>query len=158
MQAVAVLYLRASVVKLVIPGSALFCGSYLTCPAAGSFTIACAMAQHSRAPATPALGKWVLGKGADRANHRVLSLPAQVGAALSQGHSTTLGFSTGLFERFQNPKDKRDFVTAGEEHVASACRLSACLRNYVPGPMHWEQVALYPQSAEEVPADGVPDY
>ncbi len=36
-----------------------------------------------------------------------------VGAALSQGHSTTLGFSTGLFKRFQNPKDKRDFVTAG---------------------------------------------
>ena len=37
----------------------------------------------------------------------------QVGAALSQGHSTTLGFSTGFFERFRNPKDKRDFVTAG---------------------------------------------
>ena len=36
-----------------------------------------------------------------------------MGAALSQGHSTTLGFSTGLFKRFQNPKDKRDFVTAG---------------------------------------------
>ena len=32
---------------------------------------------------------------------------------LLQGHSTTLGFSTGLFQRFQNPKDKRDFVTAG---------------------------------------------
>ncbi len=53
-------------------------------------------------------------------------LPAQVGAALSQGHSTTLGFSTGLFERFQNPKDKRDFVTAGE----SSCR-PALSRGYV---------------------------
>lgn len=39
---------------------------------------------------------------------------AMVGAALSQGQSTTLGFATGLFKRFQNPRDKRDFVTAGE--------------------------------------------
>ena len=43
----------------------------------------------------------------------MVHIGAMVGAALSQGHSTTLGFDTGLFKRFQNPKDKRDFVTAG---------------------------------------------
>jgi chloride channel 7 len=43
----------------------------------------------------------------------MVHIGAMVGAALSQGHSTTLGFDTGLFRRFQNPKDKRDFVTAG---------------------------------------------
>ena len=26
----------------------------------------------------------------------------------------TLGFSTGLFQRFRNPRDQRDFVTAGD--------------------------------------------
>ena len=44
----------------------------------------------------------------------MVHIGAMVGAALSQGHSTTLGFDTGLFRRFQNPKDKRDFVTAGD--------------------------------------------
>ncbi|KAK9840815.1 hypothetical protein WJX81_006821 [Elliptochloris bilobata] len=43
----------------------------------------------------------------------MVHIGAMAGAALSQGHSTSLGFSTGLFRRFQNPKDKRDFVTAG---------------------------------------------
>ncbi|CAL8466168.1 g5704 [Coccomyxa elongata] len=43
----------------------------------------------------------------------MVHIGAMIGAALSQGHSTTLGFTTGLFRRFQNPKDKRDFVTAG---------------------------------------------
>lgn len=43
----------------------------------------------------------------------MVHIGAMVGGALSQGHSTTLGFSTGLFERFRNPKDKRDFMTAG---------------------------------------------
>ncbi|KAK9804251.1 hypothetical protein WJX72_003440 [[Myrmecia] bisecta] len=43
----------------------------------------------------------------------MIHIGAMIGAALSQGHSTTLGCSTGLFKRFQNPKDKRDFVTAG---------------------------------------------
>lgn len=43
----------------------------------------------------------------------MIHIGAMIGAALSQGHSTTLGFATGLFKRFQNPKDKRDFVTAG---------------------------------------------
>lgn len=50
-----------------------------------------------------------------------------MGAALSQGHSTTLGFSTGLFKRFQNPKDKRDFVTAGEPSGGSWRRASVAL-------------------------------
>ena len=43
----------------------------------------------------------------------MIHIGAMIGAALSQGHSTSLGFTTGLFKRFQNPKDKRDFVTAG---------------------------------------------
>ena len=43
----------------------------------------------------------------------LIHIGAALGAALSQGHSTTLGFTTRLFRRFRNPKDKRDFVTAG---------------------------------------------
>jgi hypothetical protein len=43
----------------------------------------------------------------------LIHIGAALGAALSQGHSTTLGFSTNMFRRFRNPKDKRDFVTAG---------------------------------------------
>ncbi|KAG2428222.1 hypothetical protein HXX76_011901 [Chlamydomonas incerta] len=43
----------------------------------------------------------------------LIHIGAAIGAALSQGHSTTLGFTTQLFRRFRNPKDKRDFVTAG---------------------------------------------
>lgn len=43
----------------------------------------------------------------------MIHMGAIIGAGLSQGHSTTLGCDTGLFRRFQNPKDKRDFVTAG---------------------------------------------
>ncbi|EFJ51659.1 hypothetical protein VOLCADRAFT_56749, partial [Volvox carteri f. nagariensis] len=43
----------------------------------------------------------------------LLHIGAAIGAALSQGHSTTLGFNTNMFRRFRNPKDKRDFVTAG---------------------------------------------
>ena len=43
----------------------------------------------------------------------MIHMGAMLGAALSQGHSTSLGVNTGLFTRFRNPKDKRDFVTAG---------------------------------------------
>ncbi len=43
----------------------------------------------------------------------LIHIGAALGAALSQGHSTTLGFTTRAFRRFRNPKDKRDFVTAG---------------------------------------------
>mmetsp|Transcript_13128 Transcript_13128/g.35103 ORF Transcript_13128/g.35103 Transcript_13128/m.35103 type:complete len:785 (-) Transcript_13128:79-2433(-) len=43
----------------------------------------------------------------------LIHIGAAMGSAISQGHSTTMGFSTGLFRRFRNPKDKRDFVTAG---------------------------------------------
>jgi chloride channel 7 len=68
----------------------------------------------------------------------MVHIGAMVGAALSQGHSTTLGFDTGLFKRFQNPKDKRDFVTAGRRLFLSypcSRRLSsilpeACLRGF----------------------------
>lgn len=53
----------------------------------------------------------------------------QVGSALSQGHSTTLNFTTGMFTRFQNPRDQRDFVTAG----ASCSHSSVTLRMHVAG-------------------------
>lgn len=43
----------------------------------------------------------------------LIHIGAALGAALSQGHSTTLGFNINMFRRFRNPKDKRDFVTAG---------------------------------------------
>jgi chloride channel 7 len=43
----------------------------------------------------------------------LIHIGAAVGAALSQGHSTTLGWTSSAFRRFRNPKDKRDFVTAG---------------------------------------------
>ena len=51
----------------------------------------------------------------------MVHIGAMIGAALSQGHSTTLGFTTGLFRRFQNPKDKRDFVTAGAHRSPALC-------------------------------------
>lgn len=43
----------------------------------------------------------------------MVHIGAIVAAGLSQGHSTILGWDSGLLRRFQNPKDKRDFVTAG---------------------------------------------
>eukprot|EP00879_Flechtneria_rotunda_P014208 GHRR01014845.1.p1 GENE.GHRR01014845.1~~GHRR01014845.1.p1 ORF type:complete len:327 (+),score=70.66 GHRR01014845.1:591-1571(+) len=43
----------------------------------------------------------------------MIHIGAAVGAALSQGHSTTLGLTSNIFRRFRNPRDKRDFVTAG---------------------------------------------
>ena len=43
----------------------------------------------------------------------MVHIGALVGSGLSQGQSSTLGFSTSLFQRFRNPKDKRDFVAAG---------------------------------------------
>lgn len=43
----------------------------------------------------------------------MVHMGAAIASGLSQGHSTTLGCDTGLFRRFQNPKDKRDFVTVG---------------------------------------------
>jgi len=43
----------------------------------------------------------------------MIHIGATIAAGISQGHSTTLGCDSGLLRRFQNPKDKRDFVTAG---------------------------------------------
>ena len=58
----------------------------------------------------------------------MIHIGAMIGAALSQGQSTSLGFTTGLFKRFQNPKDKRDFVTAGKKWLCFAvpCRAVLC--------------------------------
>lgn len=61
----------------------------------------------------------------------MIHIGATVGAGLSQGHSTSLGIDTGLFSRFRNPKDKRDFVTAGgrvpHKRVTHGWRPSALL-------------------------------
>lgn len=43
----------------------------------------------------------------------MIHIGALIGSGLSQGSSSTLKFSTGLFERFRNPRDQREFVTAG---------------------------------------------
>lgn len=43
----------------------------------------------------------------------MIHIGAIIGAGLSQGASVTLGWDSGFFQRFRNPKDKRDFVTAG---------------------------------------------
>lgn len=64
----------------------------------------------------------------------MVHIGAMIGAALSQGHSTTLGFTTGLFRRFQNPKDKRDFVTAGARRkcsLAASWQICVCLLSFV---------------------------
>lgn len=57
----------------------------------------------------------------------MIHIGAMIGAALSQGHSTTLGFTTGLFKRFQNPKDKRDFVTAGMSCILTLSHFPSCI-------------------------------
>lgn len=56
----------------------------------------------------------------------MIHMGAMLGAALSQGHSTSLGINTGLFTRFRNPKDKRDFVTAGAVSTAAHHPRLAC--------------------------------
>lgn len=43
----------------------------------------------------------------------MIHIGAIIAAGMSQGASATLGWDSGLFRRFRNPKDKRDFVTAG---------------------------------------------
>jgi len=43
----------------------------------------------------------------------MIHMGAIIGAGLSQGESTTLGYKTNFFTRFRNSRDKRDFVTAG---------------------------------------------
>ena len=43
----------------------------------------------------------------------MVHIGAIIAAGISQGHSTILKWDSGLLKRFQNPKDKRDFVTAG---------------------------------------------
>ena len=71
----------------------------------------------------------------------MVHIGAALGAALSQGHSTTLGFSTGLFHRFRNPKDKRDFVTAGECHPLLR-HVAHCCEQQWAQTMLWSQIRL----------------
>ena len=58
----------------------------------------------------------------------MIHIGAMIGAALSQGQSTSLGFTTGLFKRFQNPKDKRDFVTAGKLQCQTHLNVLKCCK------------------------------
>ena len=68
---------------------------------------------------------------------------ATIASGLSQGHSSTLGCDTGLFRRFQNPKDKRDFVTAGAA-VGVATAFSAPIGGLL---FMFEEVASFWQQA-----------
>ena len=43
----------------------------------------------------------------------MIHLGAIIGAGLSQGESTTMGFASPIFPSLRNSKDKRDFITAG---------------------------------------------
>ena len=43
----------------------------------------------------------------------MIHIGAMLGAGISQGESTTLGFAFPLFPDLRNSKDKRDFITAG---------------------------------------------
>ena len=43
----------------------------------------------------------------------MIHLGAILGAGISQGESTTLGFAFPIFPSLRNSKDKRDFITAG---------------------------------------------
>ena len=73
----------------------------------------------------------------------MIHMGASIGAGLSQGHSTTLGCDTGLLRRFQNPKDKRDFVTAGAA-VGVATAFSAPVGGLL---FMFEEVASFWQQA-----------
>ena len=73
----------------------------------------------------------------------MIHIGATIAAGLSQGHSTTLGCDTGLFRRFQNPKDKRDFVTAGAA-VGVATAFSAPIGGLL---FMFEEVASFWQQA-----------
>jgi len=73
----------------------------------------------------------------------MIHIGAIIASGLSQGHSTTLGFDTGLFRRFQNPKDKREFVTAG-----AATGVAAAFSAPVGGLLFvFEEVASFWQQA-----------
>ena len=73
----------------------------------------------------------------------MIHIGATIAAGVSQGHSTTLGCDTGLLRRFQNPKDKRDFVTAGAA-VGVATAFSAPVGGLL---FMFEEVASFWQQA-----------
>lgn len=69
--------------------------------------------------------------------------PPFTASGMSQGHSTTLGCDSGLFRRFQNPKDKRDFVTVG-----AAVGIAAAFSAPIGGMLYvFEEVASFWQQA-----------
>lgn len=69
----------------------------------------------------------------------MIHIGAIMGSGLSQGHSTTLGFDSQLFRRFRNPRDKREFVTAGAA-VGVATAFSAPIGGLL---FVWEEVASF---------------
>ncbi|KAG1669629.1 hypothetical protein FOA52_010789 [Chlamydomonas sp. UWO 241] len=73
----------------------------------------------------------------------LIHIGAALGSALSQGHSTTMSFSTEMFKRFRNPKDKRDFVTAGV-----SCGVAAAFNAPIGGLLFaFEEVASFWQQS-----------
>lgn len=73
----------------------------------------------------------------------MVQIGASIASGMSQGHSTTLGWDSGLLKRFQNPKDKRDFVTAGAA-VGIATAFSAPIGGLL---FVFEEVASFWQQA-----------
>jgi H+/Cl- antiporter ClcA len=73
----------------------------------------------------------------------MVHIGATIASGMSQGHSTTLGWDSGLLKRFQNPKDKRDFVTAGAA-VGVATAFSAPIGGLL---FVFEEVASFWQQA-----------
>ncbi len=59
---------------------------------------------------------------------RVAHAKSHVGASVVGWGRLPRSFSTGFFKRFRNPKDKRDFVTAGVSVRAAADGLPRCGR------------------------------
>uniref|UniRef100_A0A1D2A2N7 Chloride channel protein n=1 Tax=Auxenochlorella protothecoides TaxID=3075 RepID=A0A1D2A2N7_AUXPR len=73
----------------------------------------------------------------------MVHMGAIIASGMSQGHSTTLGCDSGLFRRFQNPKDKRDFVTVG-----AAVGIAAAFSAPIGGMLYvFEEVASFWQQA-----------
>eukprot|EP00041_Stephanoeca_diplocostata_P021223 m.489642 g.489642 ORF g.489642 m.489642 type:complete len:885 (-) comp21770_c0_seq1:2817-5471(-) len=69
----------------------------------------------------------------------MIHMGGMVGAGLSQGRSSTIGFETSMFDRFRNVKDRRDFITCGV-----ACGVAAAFGSPVGGLLFaMEEVASF---------------
>lgn len=63
----------------------------------------------------------------------LIHIGAALGAALSQGHSTTLGFSTSIFRRFRNPRCAGSASSVGNTAFSAAASHCTCsLSHFLP--------------------------